>query len=230
VGHARHPATAGRAVSWPPWSVARRFAGYQPADSLAVSAQDSAAWLTGQSSYRHSQLSPGQELMLDAVANLGYATVKGGFPFNAGALRLPYRPEPLPAASVRNAAQYLAARTDRRHRAELARHLQPLLDHCERRLLLLCGSCGLEMLTAAIPALRLPPALQVLAIGIGPVGRTPPAGPALRLHVIRARGDWISRLGCRLTPDLQVTGSHMSYPDQPAVRDEVLRVAAEFLR
>lgn len=211
--------------------VAGRFADYQLTDHLAESVPACAAWLTGQSSYRHSQLSPGQLDLLDAVAAEGFAAVRGGFPFNAGALGVPYHPEPLAAASARNAAQYLAARLDRRFRSELARHLQPLFDRTSRRLVLLCGSCGLELLAAAQPQLRVPAELQVLSVALGPVGRRLPiADPRIRLHVIQGTGDWISRLGCRRRPDLRVRAGHMNYPYQPEVRAEVVRVSAAFLR
>jgi UDP:flavonoid glycosyltransferase YjiC (YdhE family) len=181
------------------WSVADRFSHYDLAGHLAVSAPNCAAWLTGQSSYRHSQLSAGQLDLLNSLTAVGYEAVRGGFPFNGGAMTVPYRPQPLVAASVRNAAQYLAARMDRRFRVELTRHLRPMFDQTGCRLVLLCGCCGLELLAAALPLLRLRPRLEVLALALGPVGRLPPAASRLRLHVIQAEGDWISRLGFRRT-------------------------------
>jgi hypothetical protein len=132
---------------------------------------------------------------------------------------------------VRNAAQFLAARLDRRFQSELARHLQPLFDQTGQRLVLLCGSCGLELLAAAWPRLAMPAGLRVLAIALGPVGRRlPSAGALVRLHVIQGAGDWISRLGCRGSPDLRVRAGHMSYLDHREVRAEVVRVSAAFLR
>jgi hypothetical protein len=217
-------------IGWPASrSVAGRFSRYDLADHLAVSAPNCAAWLTGQSSYRHSQLSAGQLDLLNSLTAVGYEAVRGGFPFNGGAMTMPYRREPLAAASVRNGVQYLAARVDRRFRVELTRHLQPLFDQTGRRLVLLCGSCGLELLAAALPRLRLRPRLEVLALALGPVGRLPAAG-GLRLHVIRADGDWISRLGCRRAADLRVPGGHLGYLRQREVRAEVQRVAEDFLR
>jgi hypothetical protein len=213
-----------------PGSVANRFSRYDLAGHLAVSAPNCAAWLTGQSSYRHSQLSAEQLDLLSSLTAVGYETVRGGFPFNSGAMTMPYRREPLAAASVRNGAQYLAARASPGFREELTRHLQPLLDRTGRRLVLLCGSCGLELLAAALPGLRPPPRLEVLAVALGPVGRLPRASGRFRLHVIRADGDWISRLGCRRAPDLRVPGGHLGYLRRGDVRAEVLRVAEDFLR
>jgi len=211
--------------------VARRFAEYQLTGHLAESAPACAAWLTGQSSYRHSQLSPGQLDLLDAVGAAGYTVVRCGFPFNAAALNEPYHAEPLRAASTRNAAQYLAARLDRRFQAELSRHLQPLFDRTSQRLVLLCGSCGLELLGAALPRIRLPSGLRVLAIALGPVGPRLPAGQdRVQVHMIQGTSDWISKIGCRQVPDLRVRCGHMSYLWQPDVRAEVLRVSSEFLQ
>lgn len=205
----------------------RRWRRYLADDHLATFTADCAAWLSGQSSYRHSQLSPGQLDLLDALASLGCATIRCGFPYNSAAQALPYSAEPLAAASVRNSAQYLAARFDRRFQAELARHLQPLADRTSRRLVLLSGSCGLELLAAALPRLCLRPGLRVLAVGLGPVGRRP--GSQVRLHVIQGDGDWISRLGYRGAADLRVPGGHMAYLNRADVRGEVLRVVSEFL-
>jgi hypothetical protein len=206
-----------------------RFADYQLSGHLAEPVPASVAFLSGQSSYRHSALSPGQHDLLDAVAAEGYAAVRGGFPFNAGALEAEYHAAPLAAASVRNAAQFLAARFDRRFQSELVRHLQPLFDRTSRRLVLLCGSCGLELLTAARPSLRVPAGLRVLAIALGPVGRRPPvAGSPIQLYVIQGTGDWISRLGYRHQPDLRVRAGHLSYLDQADVRAEVARLCATF--
>ena len=211
--------------------VARRFAEYQLTGHLAESAPACAAWLTGQSSYRHSQLSPGQLRLLDAVASAGFTAVRCGFPFNTSALSVPYHREPIAAASARNAAQYVAARLDRRFQRELTRHLQPLVDRTSRRLVLLCGSCGLELLAAAQPRLVVPAELRILAIALGPVGRLlTQTNPRIRLHVIQGTGDWISRLGCRCRPDLRVRAGHMAYLHSQEVRAEVVRVSAAFLR
>ena len=208
--------------------VAARFAGYELSGHLAEPVPAAVAWLTGQSSYQHSSLSPGQLGLLDAVAAEGFSPVRAGFPFNTGALGVEYSPEPLVAASVRNAAQYLAARFDRRFQEELARHLQPLFDRTGRRLVLLCGSCGLELLAAARPRLVVPESLQVLAVALGPVGRRWPAGSPFRLHVIQGSQDWISRLGYRGQADLRLRSGHMSYHSEPEVRAEVARLCAGF--
>lgn len=207
---------------------ARVFARYDVADHLAAPADHVAAWLTGQSSFRHSRLSPEQDAVLDGVARLGYATVRCGFPWNAAALGEPYRREPILAASARNATQFAAARLGAALGREVSRHLQPLVDAVSRRLLLICGSAGAELLTAALPHLRLG-ASPVLAVALGPVGRVPGPGSGVAVHVVRGAGDRLSRWGCRTAADAVVAGGHLDYARSTAVRAEVARVAGEFL-
>ena len=207
----------------------RWFDGYRTEEHLAGPAPAAAAWLTGQSSFRHSRLSPAQAELLEALTGLGFTAVPAGFPYNRAALGQPYRREPLVAASVRNGAQYLAARHSRRFGREVARHLQPLVDATADRLLLLCGSSGAQLLTASLPSLRLRPGLRVLAIALGPVGRLPGSGSGVEVHVVQSRTDVVSRWGHRGPVHRQVAGGHLDYATAPEVRAEVLHVARRFL-
>lgn len=209
--------------------------GYSTEDHLARSAPSApalAAWLTGQSSYRHSQLSPGQLAVLDELEDLGYRTVRAGFPYNRRALERAYSPEPLLPASLRNAGQLAAALASAAFAAEVARHLQPLADAASRRLLLVCGSCGLQLLAAALPRLALPGELRLGILALGPVGLAPAPLFARRLGfdlvVVRGSRDWISRLGCRLPADLAPPVDHLGYtgPEaRHAVRQGALALA-----
>jgi hypothetical protein len=165
--------------------------------------------------------------VLDAVAGLGYAAVRCGFPWNAAALHEPYRREAILTASARNAAQFAAARLGSSLGREVARHLQPLLDSCSRRLLLVCASAGAELLTAALPHVRLGER-PVLAVVLGPVGRLPGPG-AVRVHVVRGARDRLSRWGCAAPTDSEVPGGHLGYARSGAVRAEVVRVAEGLL-
>jgi hypothetical protein len=210
--------------------VAARFAGYQPSRHCAEAAHAVAAWLTGQSSYRHSQLAPEQLALLDRLEGVGFTPVRAGFPYNRAALAVPYRREPIVQSSIRNVAQFLAARRSRQFQAELVTHLTPLVERASARLLLICGSCGLEFLAAALPRLPVPAGLEILAVALGPVGRVPAPHPRLRLYAVRGGGDLISRLCCGLATDLPVSGGHLDYADNPVVRDAVLRLATDFLR
>ncbi len=218
----------------------RILKGYSTDDHLAGpagSAGQLAAWLTGQSSHRHSQLSPEQLAVLDAISGLGYETVRAGFPYNRRALSMPYAPEPLARASWRNLSQFLAALARPAFSVEVARHLQPLIDSASRRLLLLCGSSGLQLFASALPRLSIPPALRIGLVGVGPVCLSPAAvfrsHPGIDLFVIQGSGDWISRLGCRTGgtgADARPPVGHLGYTRHPEARRVLLQAALDLVR
>jgi hypothetical protein len=211
--------------------------GYADAEHLAVAeagtiglpAPRVAAWLTGQSAWRHSQLSPGQAAVLDEIAGLGFVAVRGGFPYNRRALALPYADEPLLPASLRNAAQMAASLASPAFAAEVSRHLQPLLAATTGRLLLLCGSCGLQLFAAALPRLAVPAELRIGLVAVGPVCFTPAAALAAHrqvdLCVVRGTRDWISRFGCRATADLRPPVDHLGYTVHPEGRRALFQAA-----
>jgi hypothetical protein len=208
--------------------------GYSTSDHLAGPAASLAAWLTGQSSYRHSQLSPHQMAVLDEVAGLGYEVVRAGFPYNRQALAHPYAPEPLIRASLRNLSQFQAALARPAFSAEIARHLQPLIGAASRRLLLLCGSCGLQLFAAALPRLSLPPGLRVGLVAVGPVCLTPAAvfrdHPGLDLFVVQGSRDWLSRLASRTGADARPPVDHLGYTRHPEARRAILQAASALAR
>lgn len=197
-------------------------------DHLAEPTADRVAWLSGQSSYCHSQLSPTQLGLLEKIVPLGFTPLLAGFPYNRAALAGPWRREPLVSASIRNSSQYLAARHNPRFRAELVRHLAPLFSRTSSRLILVCGSAGLELLAVALPAIEIPPRLSTLAIALGPVTREPFEHSRVSLHTIQGRGDWISRLGFPAPPSSWVGGSHLDYAASPEVRALVRDLAQGF--
>lgn len=205
-----------------------RLAALELADHLAEPVADRVAFLSGQSSYRHSQLSPAQHELLAAVAELGYSPLLAGFPFHQAALTEPWRREPILPASGRNIAQFLATAWRSSFRAEVARHLGPLVTRTSRRLVLVCGSSGLALLEAAWPRLELAPGLAVLTIGLGPVARRIPHHPRLTVVTIQGRGDWISRLGFPFPTDFRVAGGHLDYAASAEVRALVAHLAGEF--
>lgn len=205
----------------------RWFAEHAPARHLAGAADSTVAWLTGQSSFASSTLSPGQEAVLDDVAAHGFTPVRGGFPYDAARAGLPYVKPTLVAASVRNGAQYLASRTSRPFAVDVARHLQPLFDRTRTDLLVLCGSSGAALLAAAWPHLQVPPGLRVHVVGVGPVGRLPQPPAVASVHVVRGRGDLLSRWGSGTRPDdVVVPGGHLDYVTSPDARAAIARVAA----
>ncbi len=180
-------------------------------------------WLTGQSSWSQSQLSPRQVGVLDAVAAAGWEPLRLGFPWTERAAARPYQPEPLPLASARNVAQYVAARSSPTFAGQVAHHLQAVLDRTSEHVLLLCGSVGSLMAHVALPLLTTG-GPRVTALMLGPVGE-PPAGPGWSVHAIRGRQDRISRWGCRGPVDHLVDGGHLDAATSPAATRLVARIA-----
>ncbi|MGI4873471.1 MAG: hypothetical protein ACRYFX_20125 [Janthinobacterium lividum] len=195
----------------------RQLNRYDPADTLAQPAAQTIAWLTGQSAYRPSRLSPAQEGLLRAVCASPWVALPANFPYNRAALRSDYQEAPLLAASVRNSAQFVAALGSVAFRQACARHLQPLLDATSSRLVLLCGSCGLQLFYAALPWLRVPPELHIQLVGLGPVCLRPRMHPQVSVAVVQGRRDWLSRTLCRLPCHQRVPGGHLAYATQPEV-------------
>ncbi|MBO2012177.1 hypothetical protein [Hymenobacter negativus] len=203
-----------------------RLRRYNPADSLARPSVRTVAWLTGQSDYRSACLSPAQAAVLRAVATPGWVGLEANFPYNQAALPAGYRPAPLLAASVRNSAQFIAALGSSTFRRACARHLQPLLDATSSRLVLLCGSCGLQLFYAALPWLRVPVGLHIQLVGLGPVCVRHQSHPQVAVAVVQGWRDWLSRSLCRLPCDYRVSAGHLDYaelPELPALFKQLLR-------
>ncbi|AEE47325.1 hypothetical protein [Cellulomonas fimi] len=202
----------------------RWLVAHADATPLAGPATARAVWLTGQSSWRHSQLSPGQLAVLDTLAAHGWEPLRVGFPWTERAAAEPYRREPLLAASARNARQWAAARPGSRFARHAADHLQVLLDRTATDLLLLCGSAGARVLASAAPSLRTPAGLRVHVVGLGPVGALPVAGSGWSVHVVRGRSDLLSRWGHRGAADVVVPGGHLVAATSPAAVAAVLHL------
>ncbi len=192
-----------------------------------------AVLLTGQSSYRHSQLSPAQASLLQTTEAAGFSAVTAGFPYHEATLRQPYRPEPLAAASARNAHQFAAALCSTAFRHQLGRHLQPLVDRTGHVLLVVAGSSGMHLWASALPRLMPRAGQQVVLLALGPVA---PAGTlgrlearGIRVHVVQGRSDRVSRLGHRDRVDTRVAGGHLDYAADPAVHDALGAVATACL-
>ena len=200
------------------------LAGLDPVGSLATPAADRVVWLSGRSEPGHGQLSPAQRRLVAEVAPAGFEVLEAAFPYHAGLTGV-WQPAPLGAASVRNTRQFVAARRDPAFRDQLVRHLSPLVERTRRRLLVLCGSAGLELLLAALPDLPLHARLRLGVVALGPVSRRPPSW--LPVQVLQGRTDMISRLGYR-GPAEAVPCGHLGYVTSPAVRARLRLLAEEF--
>ncbi|MEN4903880.1 hypothetical protein [Luteimonas sp. TWI1437] len=167
------------------------------------------AFLTGRSDPARCALSPQQAAFLDTLRGPGRDLLPCNFPYTAS--RAGHVAVPLPLAALRNAGDYLVARRPafaRRHGAAVAAALDG-----GGAVVVLAGSCGLELLAN----LRLPVGLaqRLHVFAYGPVARRAP--DVARLLCVRGRGDWISRLGWR-GPALPVGGGHLDYLQRPEVR------------
>ena len=180
------------------------------------------ALLTGRSDPRSAALTPVQARFLDALGDPDVALVPTNFPWPLEASarnrtdpadgHVRTSPVPLPVASVRNAAQYLGSR----RRIWAARHrpaLKSLVGRSERTVLV-CGSCGLELLLnlGADPATL----ARIDVLAIAPVARALPR--CRRVTLVRGRRDRISPLWIDAVDHL-VDGGHMDVFENPAVID-----------
>jgi len=174
-------------------------------------ASDRLCFLTGQSRWETSPLSLGQHAFLLALAGDTLEPLLAGFPFDALSTR-PVQPDALLRASLRNARQALSARSNRLAPAA-AQVLQGVIDATARRLVIVTGSCGLEILTGAWPRLALPPRLTVEVLSFGPTGRPP--GGGVRFQAVQGRRDLWSRLLYRGPTPERIGCGHLDYWTDP---------------
>jgi len=201
-----------------------RLEDLDPARSLLLPERARLLLLTGQSSFASSRLQPEQIAFLRSVAPAGCAVVESGFPFHRD-WDEKGTPEPnLLAASLRNARQVAWSLLSPRFEAVATAVLQRALDTTSERLLLITGSCGLQIANAAWPGLRPPSALAVRVVALGPacLGRLRLDGADL--HVLRADGDLWSRLFYRGRVDGHGPGGHLDYWRSPAMRARVAAI------
>ncbi|MCB1172893.1 MAG: hypothetical protein KDK39_04980 [Leptospiraceae bacterium] len=155
------------------------------------------AFCTGQSNPASVALSPIQGAVLEALAGPGRELCGRNFPWCSHAD--PWQPVGLIKASLSNARQYYSARRPGfvdRYRASFLAEFQPASS-----IVLLCGSCGLELLGS----LQLPTALaqRIAILAYGAVARQIPQ--CRRIEIVRGSQDriaawwalpWQHRLDC----------------------------------
>lgn len=201
-----------------------RLGRLDPARTLIAEAESSIVIFTGQSSFLHSRLSPEQERFLGCVAP-GFEPLRAGFPFHSEMLEAAGEPGLL-AASMRNAAQAIASVWAPGYRAVLRGTLQRLADRTARALILVAGSCGLQLINAVWLELKVPPGLAVRVVALGPACFGRFRIERARITVIQGRRDRWSRLLYRGPVDRLADCGHLDY----WTNDEVRRVvAAELL-
>jgi hypothetical protein len=166
------------------------------------------AILTGQSDPRSAALSPAQADFLDRIRPPDCEVIRTGFPYteNAG-----YRDVPILRASVRNARQVLWTFSE-----SFPKQIGERIDTLSlgvKRLILITGSCGLQMANAAWP--RLTAAAEIQVVALGPVCLT-----KLRMPIVAIRGrrDIWSRLMFGGAIDYHCDCGHLAYWESEEVR------------
>lgn len=168
------------------------------------------AFLTGQSARNRTALDESQRRFLAGLP-VGGDVVKldVNFPYHPDTL--PYASPALPVASWNNIVQYVRSRSA--SFAALHRE-QVLAAFCGySRVILLAGSCGLELLAN----LALPPEFlsRTHVFAYGPVSRSVPR--CATLEIVQAKKDFISRRWHRRA-DHHVDCGHMGYLESPEIR------------
>ena len=191
--------------------------------------------LTGQSDPRRTDLSVEQAAFLDHVAPPGVEVVRDGFPWLAATRGR--AAAPLWRACLSNARQLRAARGSLGFQGFLQARVGDLLDTTAERLVVVTGSCGLELLRAGWPvrgpeapepkgygAARRPgPAKgephadpprmprRTLVIALGPVAAAPVRLPGAALVTLRGARDGWSRALHRAPVDHATRCGHLGY-------------------
>lgn len=197
---------------------------------MSTTPQPRIAFLTGQSDAGRCALSPVQQRTLDALAAGAddIERVPLNFPWKADTA--PWRPVPLPRASLANGRQYLAAR-----RGALSPFVsrdivaaRAWLDSAPRTLLLV-GSCGLSLLDALLAPLDAGARARLCVVAYGAVA---PRWPA-HINGVQLRGDrdriarWLGPVDGPAPQTLSC--GHMDYLDHDAVV-EAARAQFDWLR
>ncbi len=164
--------------------------------------------LTGQSSFATSALSPAQRSFLQSVAPEGCAIVDRGFPFDPAFGGPGFADTGIVEASWRNACQVYWSLYSRDFQQTVAKRLQMVMDATRRRLIIITGSCGLQLANTAWPFLRVPPGLRVEVVALGPAcfGRL-----RLPAQVVQGRRDGWSRAFYRDRVDRVCDCGHLEY-------------------
>lgn len=182
---------------------------------------DRVVWISGRSSAAHAALSPAQTALIARAVPYGFVPVPIGFPFRPD--EAPWAKADIVSASARNALQYAALRRSPATTLQVADRLEPLLAHTTERLLAVCGSLGLELLTSGLRHLE--PRCRLRVVALGPVCASPT--DHLNLHVAQARTDLLSRITYRGPVHLRPEVGHLDYALDPDVADLVIQAAQD---
>jgi len=201
-----------------------RLEDLDPAGFELAPAMDRLVLLTGQSSFMSSALRAEQMDFLQAVAPPGARVCLLGFPWHHG-LATPHDAPNLLAASWRNGQQWWWTRRRGRFTDLLSGIVARLRRHTAQRLLVVTGSCGIQLLAAALHGMDGPgPPISVFALG--PVGAAPAPGCLAGLEVVQGSQDGWSRLLWRGAVDHRPRCGHLDYYRDAATREAARRFLA----
>ncbi|NOT61578.1 MAG: hypothetical protein HOP19_15280 [Acidobacteria bacterium] len=191
----------------------------------AASVRSRAVLLTGQSSFCSSRLSDVQTDFLRAVAPPITEPLFTGFPYHPEFNRAEFNREEvepnLLAASWRNGWQFAASLASVRWQHIVARALQPLFHRTDESLLIVTGSCGLQLLACAWPHLVKPENQIVSIAALGPVLWHPFTLDLREIFAVQSRADALSRFSYRGAVAAQCDGGHLDYWQSATARELV---------
>ena len=201
-----------------------RLQRHQRDGSLIAAADSRVLLLTGQSSFSNARLSPEQEGFLRAVVPECCEVTASGFPYRAEFLRGEFRSSGMVAASVRNGLQVMWSLGHPGYRRALECVLQGVIDATARRLVLITGSCGLQLANAVWPKLRLRSALHIQVIALGPVCFGTLRLQGAQVSVLQGDRDGWSRRFYRGPVDVCCACGHLDYWTSTEVRQRVAEI------
>ena len=158
-------------------------------------------FITGLSNYGNNTLSPIQTEFLSKIDTTEKNKLFLNFPYVNK--NLTYKEPHIICASISNAYQYLLSKTY--WIEEKNERLKSMLKE-ERRILLLSGSCGLELIRNMKFTKEEKERLHVIAYGA--VAKKIPDLKYLTL--VQSKNDWIARLWIK-EYDFMIEGNHMNY-------------------
>ncbi len=123
-------------------------------------------------------------------------------------------------ASFANMLQFLKCRS-LNYRALSAPHWKQLFESTNH-LIIITGSCGLQLLDDAVSQLDAPSKLDILALGpvvYRPLAIRPPMRPGITIDAVQGTRDWISRLTYRGKSNLVRRLGHLGYWMNRETRD-----------
>lgn len=173
-------------------------------------------FITGLSKWGNNTLSPIQTEFLNKLDTTRRNKIFLNFPYINQ--NLTYKEPHIICASISNAYQYLLSKTY--WIEDKSEHLKSIIKE-ERKVLLLSGSCGLELIRNMKFTKDEKERLHVMAYGA--VAKKIPDLKYLTL--VQSKNDWISRMWIK-DYDFMIEGNHMNYLES----EKFLKITNEYIK